>query len=200
MDIKALQKIGYGLYVITSKGERGDNGMIGNAIMQLTENPNQIAVCINKNNYSHGLIKESGKMNVCCLSTDAPFSIIQRFGFQSGRDTDKFEGLSFKRSANGLAYLSEHTCAYFSLEVTAYTDMGSHGLFICTVTEAETLSEKEAMSYAYYHKEVKPQPQKAEKKSYVCTICGFRYEGEELPEDYVCPLCNHGAAYFEEVK
>lgn len=198
MDMKAFQKISYGLYVITAKGEKGDNGFIGNAVMQLTENPNQVAVCINKTNYTTELICQSGEMNVCCLSTDAPFSVIQRFGFQSGRDTDKFEGFPILRSENGLAYPKENCCAYLSMKVCSTADLGSHLLFICEVTDAKTLSDAQPMTYAYYHQKVKPQPQKAEKKSFVCTICGYVYEGESLPEDYICPLCKHGAQFFKE--
>jgi flavin reductase (DIM6/NTAB) family NADH-FMN oxidoreductase RutF len=149
------------------------------------------------------VIKASGKMNVNCLTTEAPFKVFEAFGFKSGRDTDKFEGCTPKRSENGLVYLPHYINAYFSLAVESYVDLGSHGMFICSVTEAETKSSSESMTYSYYHANVKPKPKKAEasgdKKRYVCTVCGFIHEGE-LPEEYECPLCKHGREAFEEIK
>ena len=204
MDMTALFKIGYGLYVVTSNDGKKDNGLIVNTVMQVTDNPVRVAVAINKKNYSHDVIKESGKMNVNCLSTEAPFKVFEAFGFKSGRDTDKFEGCSPNHSANGLVYLPHYINAYFSLAVESYVDLGSHGMFICSVTEAETVSNKESMTYSYYHANVKPKPQKpapekSEKKRYVCTVCGYIHEGE-LPEDYECPLCHHGREAFEEME
>ena len=200
MDMTALFKIGYGLYVVTSNDGKKDNGLIVNTVMQVTDSPVRVAVAINKKNYSHDVIKESGKMNVNCLSTEAPFKVFETFGFKSGRDTNKFEGCNPKYSQNGLVYLPHYINAYFSLAVESYVDLGSHGMFICSVTEAETVSSVESMTYSYYHANVKPKPQKVEKatdkKRYICTVCGFIHEGE-LPEDYECPLCHHGRDAFE---
>ena len=200
-DLKALFKIGYGLYVITSKDASGkDNGMIGNAVTQLTDAPNRVAVAINKKNYSYHVIKQTGIMNVNCLSKEAPFSVFERFGFQSGRTTDKFEGFDFLRSDNGLAFLPRYINAFMSLKVEQYVDFESHGLFICSVTEARVLSDVETMTYNFYQSDVKPKPQTEGKKGWVCTVCGYIYEGDPLPEDFICPLCKHGAADFEPIK
>ena len=200
-DLKALFKIGYGLYVITSKDASGkDNGMIGNAVTQLTDAPNRVAVAINKKNYSYHVIKQTGIMNVNCLSKEAPFSVFERFGFQSGRTTDKFEGFDFLRSDNGLAFLPRYINAFMSLKVEQYVDFESHGLFICSVTEARVLSDVETMTYNFYQSDVKPKPQTEGKRGWVCTVCGYIYEGDPLPEDFICPLCKHGAADFEPIK
>ena len=203
MDLTALFKIGYGLYVVTSNDGKKDNGLIVNTVMQVTDSPVRVAVAINKKNYSHDVIKNSGKMNVNCLSTEAPFKVFENFGFKSGRDTNKFEGCSPKYSQNGLVYLLRYINAYFSLSVESYVDLGSHGMFICSVTEAETVSNVESMTYSYYHANVKPKPKRPEevsdKKRYVCTVCGFIHDGE-LPEDYECPLCKHGRDAFEELQ
>ena len=204
MDMTALFKIGYGLYVVTSNDGKKDNGLIVNTVMQVTDSPKRVAVAINKSNYSHDVIKASGKMNVNCLTTEAPFKVFEAFGFKSGRDTDKFEGCKPNRSENGLVYLPRYINAYFSLAVESYVDLGTHGMFICSVTEAKNISNVESMTYSYYHANVKPKPkaapEKYEKKRYVCTVCGFIYEGDELPEDYECPLCKHGREVFEEIK
>ncbi|MBQ4353944.1 MAG: flavin reductase [Clostridia bacterium] len=196
-DAKALYNIGYGLYVVTTRDGDKDNGLIVNAVMQLTDQPFRVAVAVNKKNASHDMILHAGKMNVNCLTVQAPFSHFQRFGFQSGRDTDKFAGLTVGRAPNGIIYLPEYVNAYLSLEVESYTDLETHGLFICAVTDAQILSSAETMTYTYYQKYVKPKPQPAKKKGFVCKICGYIYEGETLPEDYICPLCKHGAADFE---
>jgi len=199
MDNTALFKIGYGLYVVTSNNGVKDNGLIVNTVVQLTSAPNRVAVAVNKANYSHDIIKNSGKMNVNCLSTEAPFSVFQAYGFRSGRDVDKFDGQQVKRSENGLVYLENFVNAYISLEVEQYIDLGTHGMFICLVTDAVKFSDAETMTYTYYHSYVKPKPPKAEKKGYVCKICGYVYEGDELPEDFICPICKHGAADFEPI-
>ncbi|MBO4278296.1 MAG: flavin reductase [Spirochaetales bacterium] len=197
----ALFKIGYGLYVITTKDGKRDNGMIVNTVSQVTSSPNRIAVCINKQNYTHHIVQQSGVMNLNCLSVEAPFSVFERFGFQSGRNVDKFQGSDFEelRADNGLRFLSKYINAMMSLKVESYVDLDTHGLFICTVTEARVLSDKETMTYTYYQSNVKPKPKTEGKKGWVCKICGYVYEGEELPEDFVCPLCKHGAADFEPV-
>ncbi|MCH5171768.1 MAG: flavin reductase [Erysipelotrichales bacterium] len=199
-DLSALFKIGYGLYVVTSNDGRKDNGLIVNAVLQVTNTPNRIAVTINKDNYSHHIIKQTGKMNVCCLSTDAPFSVFQQFGFQSGRNVDKFKNQDVLRSDNGLVFLPKYINSFMSLNVEEYIDLGTHGMFICSVTEARVISDKPTMTYTYYFDHVKPKPQVESKKGWVCKICGFVYEGEELPEDYVCPLCKHGASDFERIE
>lgn len=199
-DMTALFKIGYGLYVVTSNDGTKDNGLIVNTVTQLTDNPNRIAVNINKANYSHHVIKNTGVMNVNCLSVDAPFEIFQRFGFQSGRTADKFAGMETLRSDNGLVFLPKYINAFMSLKVEQYVDLDTHGMFICTVTEARVMNDRETMTYNYYHSNVKPKPQTEGKKGFVCKVCGWVYEGETLPDDIVCPLCKHGAADFEPIE
>ncbi len=198
-DLTALFNIGYGLYVVTSNDGSKDNGLIVNTVTQVTNTPNRIAVCINKQNYSHHVIKQTGKMNVCCLSVDAPFKVFEAFGFRSGRNVDKFADCSPLRSDNGLVFLPKYINSFMSLKVEQYVDLDTHGMFICSVTEARVLSDKETMTYTYYQNNVKPKPQTEGKKGYVCKVCGYVYEGEELPEDIVCPLCKHGAADFEPI-
>ena len=199
-DMTALFKIGYGLYVVTSNDGKKDNGLIVNTVTQVTNTPNRIAVTINKENYSHHIIKQTGKMNINCLSQDAPFSIFERFGFRSGRNVDKFVDFDVLRSDNGLAFLPRNINSFMSLKVEQYVDLDTHGMFICSVTEARVISDRETMTYSYYHENVKPKPETEGKKGYVCKICGYVYEGETLPEDFICPLCKHGAADFEEIK
>ena len=199
-DMTALFKIGYGLYVVTCNDGTKDNGLIVNTVAQVTEMPQRIAVTINKQNYSHHIIKQTGMMNVNCLDVSAPFSVFQNFGFQSGRTADKFQGIEELRSDNGLRFLPRNINAFMSLKVEDYVDLGSHGMFICSITEARVMGDKESMTYAYYHANVKPKPETDGKKGYVCRICGWVYEGDPLPEDIVCPLCKHGAADFEPIK
>ena len=198
-DLSALFNIGYGLYVVTSNDGSRDNGLIVNTVTQVTNTPNRIAVTINKQNYSHHVIKQTGIMNVCCLDTTATFDVFQNFGFRSGRTADKFEGIQELRSDNGLRFLPRHINSFMSLKVSSYVDLGTHGMFICDVTEARVISSNETMTYTYYQNNVKPKPETAGKKGYVCQICGWVYEGEELPDDIVCPLCKHGAADFEPI-
>lgn len=198
-DLTALFKIGYGLYVVTSNDGKKDNGLIVNTVTQLTDNPNRVAVNINKANYSHHIIKQTGVMNVNCLSTEAPFSVFQNFGFQSGRTADKFANMETLRSDNGLVFLPKYINAFMSLKVEQYVDLDTHGMFICTVTEARVINDIDTMTYTYYQKNVKPKPQTEGKKGFVCKVCGFIYEGDELPEDYICPLCKHGVADFEPI-
>ena len=197
-DLRALFKIGYGLYVVTSHDGVRDNGLIVNTVAQVADNPTRIAATINKANYSHHVIRQTGVMNVNCLSVDAPFSVFERYGFQSGRNADKFAGLTPARSDNGLAILPQYANAMMSLTVEQYVDLGSHGMFICSVAEARVISDRPTMTYTYYQENVKPKPQTEGKKGYVCKICGYIHEGE-LPEDFVCPLCKHGAADFEPI-
>ena len=199
-DLTALFHLGYGLYVVTSNDGKKDNGLIVNTVTQVTSVPNRVAVTINKENYSHHVIKQSGKMNVNCLTEDAPFKIFETFGFTSGRNTDKFANSEPLRSDNGLVFLPRHINSFLSLKVEQYVDLDTHGMFICSVTEARVLSDRESMTYAYYHENVKPKPETEGKKGFVCKICGYVYEGDTLPEDIVCPLCKHGAADFEPIR
>ena len=199
-DMTALFRIGYGLYVVTSNDGKKDNGLIVNTVTQLTDNPYRVAVNINKANYSHHVIQQTGIMNVNCLSTDAPFSVFEQFGFQSGRSTDKFAGQKVNHSDNGLVFLDKYINAFMSLKVENYVDLGTHGMFICSVTEARVMSDQDTMTYTYYQKHVKPKPQTEGKKGWVCKVCGYIYEGDELPEDIICPLCKHGAVDFEPIE
>ena len=199
-DLTALFNIGYGLYVVTSNDGKKDNGLIVNTVTQVTNSPNRVAVCINKQNYSHHTIKQTGVMNVNCLSVDAPFSVFQNFGFQSGKNVDKFADWTPLRSDNGLVFLPKYINSFMSLKVEDYIDLDTHGMFICSVTEARVISDRETMTYTYYQNNVKPKPETEGKKGWVCKICGYVYEGEELPEDFICPLCKHGVADFEPIE
>lgn len=195
----SLFKISYGLYVVTCNDGEKDNGLIVNTVIQQTGSPLTLSVTINKQNYSHDVIKSTKKLNVNCLNINTPFSIFENFGFQSGRDSDKFKDIFHWNSQNGLPVLSgEIINAFFSLEVTDYIDLGTHGMFICRVTEATHISDDESMTYDYYHKHVKPK-KNVKKAGYVCKICGYVHERDTLPEDFVCPICKHGAADFEKV-
>lgn len=199
-DLKALFNIGYGLYVVTSNDGTKDNGLIVNTVTQVTNTPNRVAVTINKQNYSHHVIKQTGILNVNCLSVEAPFSVFEDFGFRSGRVVDKFEGKEVLRADNGLVFLDRYINSFMSLKVENYIDLGTHGMFICSVTEARVINKQETMTYTYYQNNVKPKPATEGKKGWVCKVCGYVYEGETLPEDIVCPLCKHGAADFEPIK
>ncbi len=197
-DAAAMFKIGYGLYVVTCNDGMRDNGLIVNTVSQVADAPERIAVCINKKNYSHEIIQRTRKLNVNILSTEASFSIFQRFGFQSGRTADKFMGIEFNRTDNGLPFLKKGINAVISLEAEQYMDLGSHGMFLCRVAERRVVSDQDTMTYNYYQSHIKPKPQPDGKKGWVCKVCGYVYEGEELPLGYVCPLCKHGASDFEK--
>lgn len=196
VDPTALFKIGYGLYVVTCNDGRKDNGLIVNSVSQVSDNPNKVAVNINKANYSCDVIRNTGVLNVCTLSEEATFDIFKRFGFQSGKDADKFEGFTdCDRAANGLPVLTKYANAFLSLKVFGTVDMGTHWLFLCDVTETEVLSNVNTMTYTYYQENVKPKrPQ--EVKGWICDVCGYVYEDEELPADFVCPLCKHDEHSF----
>ena len=198
-DLKALFRIGYGLYVVTSRDEGRDNGLIVNTVTQVTDTPNRVAVTINKQNYSHHVIKKTGILNVNCLDVTAPFALFENFGFRSGRTADTFAGVEELRSDNGLRFLPRHINSFLSLQVEQYVDLGTHGMFICAVTEARVCGSRETMTYSYYQNQVKPKPQTEGKTGFVCKVCGWVYEGEELPADLICPLCKHGAADFEKI-
>ena len=199
-DLSALFRIGYGLYVVTSNDGKKDNGFIVNTVTQVTNTPNRIAVTINKANYSYHVIKQTGKMNVNCLTEDAPFAVFEKFGFVSGRNVDKFAECTPLRSDNGLIFLPRYINSFLSLKVEELVDLDTHGMFICSVTEARVISDRETMTYSYYQNNVKPKPALEGKKGFVCKVCGYVYEGETLPDDIVCPLCKHGAADFEPIQ
>lgn len=199
IDPTSLFNIGYGLYVVTTNDGKKDNGCIVNTVVQLTSDPLKVAVAVNKASYTYEVISKTGLLNVNCLSVEAPFSTFQQFGFVSGRDTDKFKDETILRSHNGLVFLDKYINSFISLKVEKCIDMKTHGLFICTVEESRVISNKETMTYTYYQKNVKPKPQE-KKKGWVCKICGYVYEGDELPEDYICPLCKHGASDFEKLE
>ena len=196
----ALFNIGYGLYAVTSNDGERDNALIVNTVTQVTSAPNRIAVTINKQNYSHHVIKRTGKMNVCCLTEDAPFAVFEAFGFRSGRSVDKLRDCSPLRSENSLAVLPRYINSFMSLAVEEYVDLGTHGMFVCSVTEMRVISEEKTMTYSYYHERVKPKPQTDGKRGWVCTVCGYVHEEDELPEDFECPICKHGASDFERIK
>lgn len=198
-DLNALFNIGYGLYVVTSNDGTRDNGLIVNTVSQVTNTPNRVAVTINKANYSYHIIQQTGILNVNCLDVSAPFSVFQNFGFRSGRTADKFEGIEELRSDNGLRFLPRYVNSFMSLKVESVVDLDTHGMFICSVTEARVMSDRQTMSYSYYQDNVKPKPETEGKKGFVCKVCGWVYEGDTLPDDIVCPLCKHGAADFEPI-
>ncbi|MBQ7098482.1 MAG: flavin reductase [Oscillospiraceae bacterium] len=198
-DLTALFNIGYGLYVVTSRDEGRDNGLIVNTVTQVTNTPNRVAVTINKDNYSHHIIKKTGILNVNCLDVTAPFSVFENFGFRSGRTADKLAGIEELRSSNGLRFLPRHINSFMSLQVESYVDLGTHGMFICSVTEARICGNRSTMTYSFYLDHVKPKPETEGKRGFVCKVCGWVYEGEELPADIICPLCKHGAADFEAI-
>jgi len=200
MNTNALFKIGYGLYVLTANENGKDNGCIINTAMQVTSEPCQIAICVNKNNYTCEMIQRTKKFNVSILSEGVGFDVFKNFGFQSGKNADKFTNFSAtKRSPNGVLYITENTNAYISAWVKQEIDLGTHIMFIAQLVEAEVLSDKPTVTYDYYQKNIKPKPQKTEKKGWRCKICGYIYEEEILPPDFICPVCKHGAVDFEKV-
>ncbi len=198
VDNKALYNIGYGLYVITTNDGSKHNGMICNTVTQLTSTPLMVSVTINKSNFTCETVQKTGIMNVNCLTIATPFSVFEKYGFASGREVNKFDS-DVKTSENGLAVLDRYINSYMSLKVEQSIDLGTHIMFICTVTEAEVINSAETMSYSYYHKNVKPKPQ-LKASGYICKICGYVYDGETLPEDFVCPICKHPASDFEPVE
>ena len=198
-DLTALFNIGYGLYVVTARDGAKDNGCIVNTVSQVTNTPNRIAVCINKKNLTHDMVLKTGMMNVNCLSTDAPFSVFEHFGFQSGRDANKIVGDGILRSDNGVSFLGMYINSFMSLKVEQTVDLDTHTMFICAVTEARVITDVETMTYTYYQNNVKPKPETDGKKGWVCKVCGYVYEGEDLPDDFICPLCKHGVADFEPI-
>jgi len=201
IDQAAMFKLSYGLFVLTAKDGDKDNGCIVNTVTQLTVSPLRISVAVNKANFTRDMILSTGEFNVSVLTESTPFRIFENFGFHSGRDTDKFASLPETRAANGIRYVPEHVNAVISAKVTECLDYGTHTLFIADVTEAVVMSNEPGTTYQYYFDHIKPKPQapKEDKKGFVCKICGYVYEGDELPADYICPLCKHGVADFEPV-
>jgi len=203
LDKKVLQKIQYGLYVVTAKDGDKDNGCITNTVMQITGKPQRISIAVSNANYTHDMIKKTGVFNVSILATDAPFKLFEHFGFQSGRDVDKFaEFTHAERSQNGLMRLNKYICGFLSAKVISEQVFETHTVFTAELTESQMVSDCEPVTYTYYHANIKPQKKPAEtkKKGYVCKICGYVYEGDTLPSDFICPLCKHGADDFEPLK
>jgi len=200
MDPKALYKITYGLYLLSVRSYGQDNACIINTVMQVTDNPIRIAIAVNKGNNTHDMIMESGRFNLSALTTQTPFSLFQRFGMQSGRDVNKFIGFEdVERSHNGIYRLNAYANAYFSCKLLRTVDLGSHTLFITELEEAQTLSDDAACTYGYYQSDIKPTAQQSRKNGWVCSVCGHVYEGGQLPDDYVCPLCKHGKEAFHPI-
>lgn len=202
IDNKAMFSLSYGLFILSARDNDFNNGCIINTVMQITNNPKQIVIGVNKTNKTHDMILKSGKFNISVISENADFSLFERFGFKSGNDVDKFSDFSeTETSSNGVLYVIKDTNAYISAEVVSQIDCGTHSMFVASVCEAKVLSGDKSATYDYYFENIKPKPQKSDtdKKKYVCKICGYVYEGEKLPEDFVCPLCKHGAEDFEEI-
>ena len=197
MNTKAMYNLTYGLFILTAKDGGKDNGCVVNTVTQVTSEPNRIAVAVNKSNFTHDMIMKTKTFNVSVLAENSKFETYKHWGFQSGRDTDKAESISFKRSANGLIYLAEETNAFISASVVSTVDLGTHTLFIADVTDCEILSDIPSVTYGFYQKNIKPKPAAQEKKKgFICTICGYIYEGETLPPDFICPTCKHPASDF----
>lgn len=202
MDAKVMQKLSYGLFVLTAKEGGKDNGCIINTAIQVTSEPNRISIAVNKNNYTHDMVLETGIFNISILSEDAKFDTFKHFGFQSGRDADKAVGITFKRAANDVIYLdSPEVNAFISGKVIQTVDLGTHTLFIADVTDGEVLNTEASATYAYYFAHIKPTPeaQQESKKGWICTICGYIYEGDPLPADFICPVCKHPASDFKKM-
>lgn len=203
MDKKAMYNLSYGLFVLTSAFEGRDSGCIINTGIQVTSEPNRISIAVNQGNFTKELVEKSGKFNLSVLSETASFETFRHFGFQSGRDVDKFAAYSAcRRSANGLYYITAGANAYISATVEQTVDLGTHMLFIAAVDDMEVLSQDPSATYAYYQSQIKPKPTQknsAGKTVWQCTVCGYIYEGEELPADFTCPLCKHPASDFEKI-
>jgi len=200
MDNRAFFNIGYGLYILGAEDNGKDNGCIVNAVMQVTNTPNRLAFAVSKQNYTCEMIAKTNRYSISVLSEDATFDLFRRFGFQSGRDTDKFDGFGdVKRTKNGVYYITHATNAFFSGSVINTADLGTHLLFTVDVEEAEVLSSAPTATYTYYQEHIKPKPEASKKKGWRCKICGYEYEGEVLPPDFICPLCKHPASDFEKM-
>lgn len=200
MDNKAMYKLSYGLFILTAKEGDKDNGCIINTAMQVTTTPNRIAITVNKENYTHDMIMNTRQFNVCVLTEKSPFSTFENFGFQSGRNVDKLDEITFSRAQNGIVYITENVNAMISGRVEETIDLGTHTMFLAQVTDALMLQDISSVTYDYYQKNIKPASKAVSKSGYICRICGFIYEGDELPSDFVCPICKHGAEDFEKNK
>lgn len=197
MDNKAMFNLSYGLFILTAKDDEKDNGCIVNTVGQVTSQPNRISLTVNKANYTHDMILKTKEFNVSVLAENSKFETYRHWGFQSGRNTDKLESISFKRSANGLVYIADETNAFLSAKVVSTLDLGTHTLFIADVTDGEVLSQVPSATYSFYQNNIKPKPASTEKrKGFICTVCGYIYEGETLPDDFICPVCKHPASDF----
>lgn len=197
MDNKAMFNLSYGLFILTAKDGEKDNGCIVNTVGQVTSQPNRISLTVNKANYTHDMILKTKEFNVSVLAENSKFETYRHWGFQSGRNTDKLESISFKRSANGLVYIADETNAFLSAKVVFTLDLGTHTLFIADVTDGEVLSQVPSATYSFYQNNIKPKPASTEKrKGFICTVCGYIYEGETLPDDFICPVCKHPASDF----
>ena len=202
MNNNAMYKLSYGLFVITTNENGFDNGCIINTAQQVTTEQNRISVTLNKNGKTHNMIKNTGAFNISTISEDAYFELFKHFGFQSGENCNKFEGFeAAERSENGIFYLTAGVNSYISAKVIQEIDLGTHTMFIAEVTDADVISAIPSATYAYYHSNIKPKPQKKESEKTVwrCKVCGYEYEGDELPKDFICPLCKHPASDFEKV-
>ena len=205
MDKKAMYKLTYGLFVLTANENGKDNGCIINTAIQAAGDPNQVSISVSKQNYTHDMIVRTGKFTVSSITEKADYSLVKRFGFQSGKDTDKFQGFDgWMRGINGVTYITESTNAYISVEVEKSVDLGSHTLFIGKVTDMEVLSDDKSVTYEFYQSNIKPKPEKVGttpkgETVWRCIICGYEYVGEELPEDFICPWCKHPASDFEKI-
>lgn len=205
MDKKAMYKLSYGLFVLTARDGEKDNGCIINTAIQAASEPNQLSICVNKANYTHDMIERTGKFTVSVLSEQADFELFKRFGFQSGRDVDKFTNFTgCARGADGLYYITEGTNAYISVTVDKTVDLGSHTMFIGEITDMAVLSDTPSTTYEYYQNHIKPKPQAVGKTNegqtiWRCRICGYEYVGEEIPDDFICPICKHPASDFEKI-
>ncbi len=201
MNTKVMHNLTYGLFVLSTRSGEKKAGCIINTVMQVTSKPQRITVTVNKANHTCELIRESGVFAVCILTEDAPFGLFQHFGFQSSRDVDKFAGLNVGEDANGVPYLTWASCGYLSCRVISSMDLGTHIQFLADVIDCDVLPGGAPVSYAYYQANIKPKPEpKAETvKGWRCIICGYVYEGEELPPDFICPICKHGADDFEKI-
>ena len=197
MNNKAMYNLSYGLFVLTARENEKDNGCIVNTVSQVTTSPNRILVAVNKNNYTHDMILRTGEFNVSILTEHTAFDTFKHWGFQSGSDVDKAVGITFKRAENQIIYLTEETNAYISAKVISATDLGTHTLFLADVTDADTLSSDPSVTYTNYQNHIKPAPESSKKTGYVCTICGYIYDGDPLPEDFICPICKHPASDFK---
>ena len=200
MDNTAFFKLSYGLFVVTAHEGDKDNGCITNTVVQQTITPNRISVTINKNNYTHDMIKHTGVFNVSVLSEKAKFETFKHWGFQSGKDVDKNVGITYFRLENGVIYIVDGVNAVMCAKVEQEVDLGTHTMFIAEVTDAFSTEEDPSATYAFYHKNIKPAPQQAKKKGWICTVCGYIYEGEVLPEDFICPTCKHPASDFKRIE